>query len=111
MNVLDKSTGLKNMADDIELYQQVLNEYYKENQDTEEKLIFAIKEKNYDGAVKIVHKVKGSSGSIGARALYEVSVKLQKALKEEMEEEILPLYKEFSNLLKTLFGEIRELKL
>ena len=110
MYVLDKSAGLKNMAGDLELYQEVLHEYYKENEGTLEKLSLAISEKRYEDATQIVHKIKGSSGSIGARVLYDASVKLQKALKEEKEEEILPLEEKFSDLLKKLFEEIKEFK-
>ncbi len=110
MYVLDKSAGLKNMAGDLELYQEVLNEYYKENHNTLEKLSLAISEKRYEDATQIVHKVKGSSGSIGARVLYEISVKLQKALKEENNDEILTLEEEFSNLLSKLLEEIQEFK-
>jgi two-component system, sensor histidine kinase and response regulator len=107
MYVLDRSAGLKNMAGDSELYQQVLAEYYKENQDTADRLSLAICEKNYAEAAQIVHKVKGSSGSIGASVLYEVSVKLQKALKEENNDEILSLEEEFSDLLNKLLDEIK----
>ena len=109
MRVLNQSAGLKNVGDDLEIYQLVLNEYFNENKDTIDNLSLAINKKRYEDAAQIVHKVKGSSGSIGARVLYDVSVSLQRVLKEEKEDEIMPLQEEFSYLLQHLLKEIKEL--
>lgn len=106
LDILDRSAGLKNVGGDMELYRQVLNEYFKENQDTLDKLFLAIDEKRYADAAQIVHKVKGSSGSIGAKALYDLSIRLQKALKEENESEISLLHKKFSDALEKSLEEI-----
>ncbi len=104
--VLDRSAGLKNMGGDLEVYRQVLDAYHRENRDTPDTLCKAIEERRYPDAVQIVHKVKSSSGSIGARALYEVSVELQKALSDSSEEEIPPLKERFVSLLGKLLEEI-----
>jgi len=104
--VLDQSAGLKNIGGDSEVYRQILKAYLEENQETAEKLSLAINEKRYADAVQIVHKVKGSSGSIGAKELYTVSMELQKALNEEKEEEIRPLKERFFGLLRKLIEEI-----
>jgi two-component system, sensor histidine kinase and response regulator len=110
IRVLDKTVGLRNMAGDVELYHLVLDEFFNENQDTIDNLDIAISEKRYTDAAQIVHKVKGSSGSIGAKSLYDISVMLHKALKEEREEEILSLKENFSQLLRRLLEEIKEFK-
>ena len=47
----------------------------------------AVREKRYDDAAQIVHKIKSSSGSIGAKSLQDVAASLQKALEEEKGEE------------------------
>ncbi len=104
--VLDRSAGLKNMGGDLEVYRQVLDAYHRENRDTPDTLCKAIEERRYPDAVQIVHKVKSSSGSIGAKALYEVSVELQKALSDSSEEEIPPLKERFVSLLGKLLEEI-----
>jgi CheY-like chemotaxis protein len=64
--VLDRQLGLKNMGDNKELYLQVLKEYSKENQDTLDMLEAAVREKRYDDAAQIVHKIKSSSGTMVA---------------------------------------------
>lgn len=105
--VLDRQTGLKNMGGNSELYHQVLDTYRHENEDTLDKLETAVREKRYDDAVKIVHKVKSSSGSIGAKSLQDAAISLQKALKEENEAEIVPLQDSFSKLFRKLLKALR----
>lgn len=104
--VLDRQLGLKNMGDNLVLYHQVLEEYRNENQNTLDRLNAAINEKRYEDAKQIVHKVKSSSGSIGAKSLQEVAISLQKALNEEKNEEILLLQDKFSKILRKLLEEI-----
>ncbi|MDD3393014.1 MAG: transporter substrate-binding domain-containing protein [Anaerotignum sp.] len=106
--ILDETAGLRNMGGDIEVYRQVLNEYYNENQETLEKLSLAVDEMRYADAAQIVHKVKSSSGSIGAKSLYELSIKLQKALDEKKEDEIALLQKKYNCRMKKLLAEISE---
>lgn len=105
---LDTTVGLKNMGGDTDVYRQVLNEYYNENQDTLDKLWHAIDDKRYSDAAQIVHKVKSSSGSIGVKSLYELSIKLQKALDDKKEDEIALLNLTFNSKLKILLKEITE---
>lgn len=105
--VLDRQLGFKNMGGNEELYNQVLIEYRNENQDTLEKLEAAVREKRYTEATQIVHKVKSSSGSIGAKSLQAVAALLQKALNEEKEDEIVPLQDRFSKLLGKLLEELK----
>ena len=105
--VLDRQLGIKNMGGNEELYKQVLIEYRNENQDTLDKLEVALREKRYAEATQIVHKVKSSSGSIGAKSLQDVAALLQKALNEEKEDEIVPLQDRFFKLLGKLLKELK----
>ena len=111
LNVLDQSIGLKNMGGDMEIYRQVLKEYFNENQNTLDKLYLTVSEKRYADAAQIVHKVKSSSGSIGAKELYNLSIKLQKALNDANEGEISFVQKKFSTLLRKLLKVIDELQI
>ena len=104
--VLDQKLGIKNMGGNFELYQMVLEEYRNENKDTLDRLEFAIREKRYDDAAQIAHKIKSSSGSIGAKSVQDAAVLLQKALNQKREDEIVPLYDKFSKLLRKLLAEL-----
>ena len=76
--VLNRQLGLKNMGGNEKLYNQVLQEYYKENRDTLGALKAAIREKRYADAAQIVHKIKSSSGSIGAKSVQNAAGLLQR---------------------------------
>jgi CheY-like chemotaxis protein len=104
--VLDRQLGLKNMGGNQELYEQVLLAYRNENQDTLVNLTAAVREKRYADAAQIVHKVKSSSGSIGAISLQDAAAPLQRALNEEKEDDIAPLLDSFSELLAKLLQEL-----
>jgi len=104
--VLDRHLGLKNMGGSEGLYQQVLQQYHSENQDTADRFEAAVREKRYADAAQIVHKIKSSSGSIGAIPLQDAAASLQEALNEEKEDEIFSLHGRFSKLLRKLLDEI-----
>lgn len=107
--MLDRKEGIKNLGGSSEIYRLVLREYFYENQDVNTKLLLAIRDKKYTEASQIVHKLKSSSGSIGAKKLYDLSVSLQKALNEKREEEISSLHAIFSDTLNKLFVEIENI--
>jgi len=105
--ILDTAAGLRSMGGNADIYRQVLVEYHNENLDTLDKLALSIEAKRYSDAAQIVHKVKSSSGSIGANTLHAVAVSLQKALKEEKDDEVALLQLDFSKMLGNLLEEIQ----
>lgn len=115
---LDIEDGIKHIGGNREMYLMVLKEYFEENKNTTHRLNQAIEENRYEEAVQIVHKLKSSSGSIGAKALYETAILLQKALKEKGQgetligrstEEIQALRLQFSKILEKVLEEIENL--
>ena len=107
-DILNISVGLKNIGGDMEIYLLILNEYYNENKNVLYNLTQTIREGRYADAAQIIHKVKSSSGSIGAIELYNISIKYQKALDESKVDEILGIEGEFSYILTKLLDEILE---
>lgn len=106
--VLDRVKGLNSMGGNEMVYRKVLNEYYIENQKTLDHLSMAIAQQRYTDAGQVVHKVKSSSGSIGAKSVYDLSTKLQKALEEVDESHIALLLKDFTLVFRKLLEEISE---
>jgi two-component system sensor histidine kinase/response regulator len=106
--VLDRERGLKNMGGSKDLYHQVLKEYQNENRDTLSMLEAAVRDKRYNDAVQILHKLKSSSGSIGAAPVRDAAMELQKTLNEEKEEEIMPLLDKFSGFMRKLLAELND---
>ncbi|NLV59906.1 MAG: transporter substrate-binding domain-containing protein [Clostridiales bacterium] len=107
--ILDPAAGLAHLGQDPDLYAQVLRVYQAENQDTPSQLTLAISQGHYEEAVRIVHKVKSSTGSIGAKKLFDLAVRLQKALAETNEHDISALGDDFSGMLSRLLVEIQDL--
>ncbi|MDD3140920.1 MAG: transporter substrate-binding domain-containing protein, partial [Lachnospiraceae bacterium] len=77
---INQEEALTLLGNNIQLYQMVLNEFFKETETILAELEIAMKNDDLVGAAQIVHKVKGSAGNVGASKLYKTSMLLQKAL-------------------------------
>jgi len=105
-NILDEEDGLRRIGGDAALYQAVLHQYYQENKDVPAVMAGKINEQQYEDAIKIAHKIKSSSGSIGAKSLQEAASGLQQALISKEEPQILRFHQEFQLRLEKLLHEI-----
>ncbi|MEO1816355.1 MAG: transporter substrate-binding domain-containing protein [Acetobacterium sp.] len=105
--VLDREEGLRYMGNNQSLYESVLEAYFNENQDVAENLDRDINNGHYQAAAQTVHKVKSSSGSIGAKHLFEIAKALQKALEGGDEKEIARLHPQFSAAIRQLLVTIK----
>lgn len=105
---LDEADGIRRIGNNKDLYFRVLAEYYRENKDVLSALTKSIGDRNYPDAVQIAHKIKSSSGNIGAKRLFAVASELQKALAKEEEAEISRLHKLFVDAYKQLFEELTQ---
>lgn len=98
--------GLKKIGIAEPIYLQILQEYLEENSQLLEQLEEIISNKEYEKGKQIVHKVKSSSGSIGAQGLYETAIVLQGAFSNHEDEKITETYQKFSYLVHDLLDEI-----
>ena len=104
--ILDRAMGLRFMGNNEALYKTVLSEYARENGTLVRDLAALVEAGQYDDAAKMVHKVKSSSGSIGATALHETARDLQRALEDSDGEKIRELHGTFNRQMETLLAEI-----
>ncbi len=104
--VLDEKDGIVRLGNNTELYLMVLDEYYRENKDVLPLLNSSINERRYLDAIQIVHKIKGSSGNIGAKRFFKIASELQHSLAAEDETEIFKLHEQFQQIFCQLFEEI-----
>ncbi|MDD4212774.1 MAG: response regulator [Bacilli bacterium] len=105
-NILNLEKGLKNLGNNQALYHEVLKIFHEENQNYLNDFKGLMEQKAYHEASKLVHKIKGSSGSIGAERLYQQAILFQKVLSEVNEEEIRDLYPIFVEMFTQLLQEI-----
>lgn len=106
ISMIDEADGLKRLANNRELYAMVLKTYIKENELTYETLNKVIASQDYIEAAQIVHKVKSSSGNIGAKELYIRASAFQKSLEQGNILEIEPLHLEFNQMFLQVLKEI-----
>lgn len=103
---LDSEAGMRNVGGNVALYHKILKIFLRENQETSSELQKAIDTLDYVNAIQIVHKIKGSCGTIGAPSLYQNAIKFQKALQEKDNENMGALHVEFDDLLSQLLDTI-----
>jgi two-component system sensor histidine kinase/response regulator len=114
-NYLDIKQGLKQIGNNKKLYYEVLEKYYRDILDDREKISLLIKNKAYDEAHKLVHKINGCSGNIGGLKLFQSSKMLIDAMSLGIEVDIGPYLWEFESdfehtleVIKCILNEITE---
>ena len=105
---LDTADGLKRIGGDEAVYRLVLDAFAEENQSVGVELKRVIAAKDFDSAIQIVHKIKSSSGSIGAGGLHDTAAELQQALKERDGDAISRLHELFQQQLSQLLRAIED---
>jgi len=104
--LLNVAFGFKNLGGNELLYVEVLKEYQKENEHVGTSMEEAFHEKDFQAMGRILHKIKSSSGSIGAKGFYEHCVGFQKSLEKGMEEDIKRDLERFHEFFTKLMAEI-----
>ena len=105
--MLDSARAVRELGIDESLYAEILKAYLTENEDTGQALLQQVEAGDFAQAALTVHKVKSSSGSIGAKKLAESASKLQKALQAKEGELALAQHARFQLLLSKTIGEIK----
>ena len=105
--ILNQEIGLRNLGNDQNLYFQVLKQYLSENINITSDIEKALADHDYIEAKNIIHKLKSSTGSIGATTVYQTAIELQKALKQNNENEIKSLQTKFIHNLRKLLNQIQ----
>ncbi len=77
---IDVNDGLHRLADDRELYRQILCRFRDSQADCIQRMQTAVAADNYESAESIAHIVKGLAGNIGAKVLMQQINTLESAL-------------------------------
>ncbi len=106
--LLDEAAGLKLLGGDRAIYREILKTYRDENLETGVNLQKYLDTGDIEQAVQLVHRIKSSSGNIGAGQLFEVASGLQSALRDRKMVEIPERVKAFQDILQKLLFRIDE---
>ena len=82
---MDTEQGLAFVDGDKDLYKILLDAYLEENTLEEKPLLELIEKNELEAAAKIVHKAKGASYQIGAKAIGDAGQELESALRGKTE--------------------------
>ncbi|HAS73738.1 MAG TPA: histidine kinase [Clostridiales bacterium UBA8960] len=104
--ILNKNLGIRAFSGNEKLYYQVLAVYLTENSDTVEQVKTLVSNGDYNAAAKLIHKIKSSTGTIGAKALFDFCIDFQFALENKDQAEILEMTAVFDEKLTQLLKEI-----
>ncbi len=104
---VDFEDGIKRMGGDKAIYRLVLQSFAEENNSVAEQLSGAIQVRDFAQGEQIVHKIKSSAGSIGAKNLHDIAVELQRALKDANESAITSLSASFYKCLAQTLSDIQ----
>jgi polar amino acid transport system substrate-binding protein len=91
----DVSMGFSAVNGDRQLYVKLLTSFHHRHQDINGKIKDELAHGNRHVAQRLAHTVKGVSGTIGAKRLFEISTKLESALKKDNRDRIPALLNRF----------------
>ncbi|MEA4929453.1 MAG: transporter substrate-binding domain-containing protein [Candidatus Limiplasma sp.] len=106
---VDSARAMRQLGIDAGLYASILREYLNENAHTGQELQAQIDGGDFAQAAHTVHKVKSSSGSLGATRLATCAERLQKALQENDRESVPAENAQFQRLLATAMQEMQQI--
>ena len=96
---VDTQVGLGSVNGDWKLYTKLLNNFYSRHQGIKEEIQRELELGRQDVAQRLVHTIKGVSGTIGAKKLSEISAQLEFAIKKGSSDQIPKLMESFTHEL------------
>ncbi len=96
---IDIRDGLERLAGDVPLYRDLLQKASANQADTARKIKDALDAADLETAQRLAHTVKGVSGNIGAKPLFDAATRLDAALKDQDLSTAMDLINPFSTCL------------
>lgn len=106
--VIDYEDGINRIGCKAEVFDKILQQYYNETLGVADDVTAAIDSEDFKQAAEIVHKLKSSSGNIGAKELYQVAADLNSALKSTDRSMIQKTLPEFLEQIKLVQAELKK---
>lgn len=105
---LNVENGLEMMGGDTELYVELMEEFIKTGSFNIEEVTELAKANNYEAAASIVHRIKGSSATIGGERLQEICAQTEAIFRHRAEGNPLPLLPEIDKRYKEFVEELKK---
>jgi CheY-like chemotaxis protein/HPt (histidine-containing phosphotransfer) domain-containing protein/anti-sigma regulatory factor (Ser/Thr protein kinase) len=100
---IDINDGLSHVGGKHKFYYDLLAQFLMNNQNYPEELVRSLRD-DPQKARRMIHTMKGLSGNLGMRNLYELSKKLEKAIQnnEDQSSVLLSVKEEFEHIVRTI---------
>ncbi|MBF0396209.1 MAG: response regulator, partial [Desulfobacterales bacterium] len=103
---INTDLGLSRVSGNQKLYINLLNKFYRDNQDITKQIKDAIEKGEQELAVRLAHTVKGVSGTIGAQELQAIAGELEAALKSDIHIDHSDLLGRFNSALEIILNTL-----
>ena len=104
LTAFDLQSALERVNNNYQLYKKILADFYDDYHDLNSRIEKLVKENKLEKLEELIHTTKGLAGNIGAVNLYQAAEKLNLALQEEQDFELLlkQFYQEFKIVIEQL---------
>ncbi|MEJ2158244.1 MAG: response regulator, partial [Desulfobacteraceae bacterium] len=86
---VDMNAGLQRMAENRQLYSEILKKFGTKYRDLPDQILTAIKQEKFKQAADLTHSIKGMAGNIGAQQAYEALQQLETARDAAIDTEVV----------------------
>jgi two-component system sensor histidine kinase/response regulator len=107
---IDLEIGLRNLAGGKKRYLKILKDFHADYKEIADRIRSELKSKNLDVVKRTIHTIKGISGTIGAKALHEVTIEMDALLGQNNLDAFKGLYERFENKLAIVQNAIESIK-
>ncbi|KYN85110.1 hybrid sensor histidine kinase/response regulator [Vibrio cidicii] len=107
LNSLDFKNGLLRVAGNESLYRRLLSQFMDKEVNVPERLFIALDKRDIEQALNIVHSLKGSAANLGAVRLSDIAARLEVAIQNGKETEVLEsVSHELAHHLEQFFSDL-----
>ncbi|MDM8516041.1 ABC transporter substrate binding protein [Desulfobacterales bacterium HSG16] len=83
LSVVDMKAGIKRLNGNRALYKKILKEFVQNHADAADKIENALKNRDMENARNLIHTIKGVSGNIAAKMLFNSALDLETAIEKD----------------------------
>ena len=105
---IDIDVGLARMNGSHELYTTVLKQFFQDHRTDDQIIARAISQNDIPLAQRTAHTLKGASGGIGAQALYDSALNVEKAIKDNQLEQLEPFMERLARELALVVDDLEK---
>ncbi len=108
---VDTESGLLKVAGNKELYVRLLGKFFNGNRQSAASIESALDNGSFDVVKHIAHTIKGVAGNLGMTGLFEVSARLEQAVKDQDIPQAVERFTLFSHEMNTVLTSIETMNL